>query len=192
MQGRSVLSSITSVDVTDGGGAMEHDAGQWHVARVCSHAERTVCQRLVDTGVEAYVPVIKKRSSRRDRIVFIDSILISMYVFFRCGEDRIKSIYRFPGVVDILRSAGTRHYAAIPEIQIESLKILCANAYESLVFKPGQLRPGTRVVISHGKLRGVTGEILSTDDSCASLCVRIDMLGCAVVNVPVGWCVGDM
>lgn len=192
MQDRSVISSITSADVTDGGGAVERCAGTWHVARVCCNAERTVCRRLVDAGIEAYVPVMKKRSHRRDRITFIDSILISMYVFFRCGDDRIKSIYRFPGIVDILRCAGTTHYAVIPDTQIDSLKILCANAAESLVFKPGQIRPGTRIVISHGRLKGVTGEILSTDASCTSLCVRIDMLGCAVVNVPVDWCVGDM
>lgn len=192
MQDRQVLSSITSEDVTDDGGAMEKDLKKWHVARVYSNAERTVCQRLFDKGIEAYVPVMKKRSRRRDRITFIDSILISCYVFFRCEDSCIKSIYRQQGIVDILRCVGSSRYATIPDSQIESLKILCANAADSLVFKPGHIHPGTRIVISHGRLKGVTGEILSVDTSFTKFCVRIDMLGCAVVNVPVEWCVGDL
>lgn len=174
--------SLTPANVTDGGGAMEH----WYVAWVMSHAERTVGQRIFDElGIETYVPLVKVLSRRRDRIKFINKVLLTMYVFFRCDSDDVKSVLRTKGIVDVLRKPGDRKsFAAIPEHQISSLRAVCENSVDGCVeFHPGNIRNGMKVLVCGGPFIGVTGEVLDTNSAMTRLYVRVDMLGYASVEV---------
>lgn len=174
--------SQTPVNVTDGGGAMEH----WYVAWVMSHAERTVGQRIFEElGIETYVPVVRVLSRRRDRIKFINKVLLTMYVFFRCDSDDVKSVLRTKGIVDVLRKPGDRKsFAAIPEWQINNLRAVCENCDDGEVeFHAGNVRSGMKVLVCSGPFIGVTGEVLEANTPRTRLYVRVDMLGCASVEV---------
>ena len=73
--------------------------------------------------------------------------------------------------------------AVIPDRQIEVLRFMLGQSDVPVTMTERSYRKGDRVRVARGKLCGLEGEVVTTDDGQSELVVRIDILGCAKVLI---------
>ncbi len=128
---------------------------QWYVLHTRSRHESVVCDGLVKKSLEAFLPKIKVRSTRRDRKAMIHIPLFPGYLFIRTDlhpHSHIE-IVKTAGVVRLI---GSRQGPVpVPDETIESLKIMVAS--ELPIGTGSRLQPGARVMVVQGPFEGVAG-----------------------------------
>jgi len=127
----------------------------WYVLHTRSRHESVVCDGLVKKSLEAFLPKIKVRSTRRDRKAMIQIPLFPGYLFIRTDlhpHSHIE-IVKTAGVVRLI---GSRQGPVpVPDETIESLKIMVAS--ELPIGTGSRLQPGARVMVVQGPFAGVAG-----------------------------------
>jgi len=127
----------------------------WYVLHTRSRHESVVCDGLVKKSLEAFLPKIKVRSTRRDRKAMIHIPLFPGYLFIRTDlhpHSHIE-IVKTAGVVRLI---GSRQGPVpVPDETIESLKIMVAS--ELPIGTGSRLQPGARVMVVQGPFAGVAG-----------------------------------
>jgi transcription termination/antitermination protein NusG len=127
----------------------------WYVLHTRSRHESVVCDGLVKKSMEAFLPKIKVRSTRRDRKAMIHIPLFPGYLFIRTDlhpHSHIE-IVKTAGVVRLI---GSRQGPVpVPDETIESLKIMVAS--ELPIGTGSRLQPGARVMVVQGPFAGVAG-----------------------------------
>jgi transcription elongation factor/antiterminator RfaH len=142
----------------------------WYVLHTKSRHEAVVHDLLCRKSMDAFLPRIKVRSSRRDRKLMIHIPLFPGYVF-------VKTDLHPHTHLDIVKTAGAVRLIGtktgpvpVPEATIESLKIMVAS---DLPITTGHtLQQGDRVMVVNGPFAGVTGTF-----------VRYRTQGRVVVNI---------
>ena len=131
----------------------------WYVIYSCSRHEIKVEAGLTRKGLEVFLPRVKVRSRRRDRLKMLEVPLFPGYLFVHSElNDWIhNNIIRNQGVVRILGIKG--QFTPVPEETVASLRTL-VNSGEP-VFPWPKLIPGKQVRVVGGPLRGAIGVILS-------------------------------
>jgi transcription termination/antitermination protein NusG len=128
---------------------------QWYVLHTRSRHESVVCDGLVKKSMEAFLPKIKVRSTRRDRKAMIHIPLFPGYLFIRTDlhpHSHIE-IVKTAGAVRLI---GSRQGPVpVPDETIESLKIMVAS--ELPIGTGSRLQPGARVMVVQGPFAGVAG-----------------------------------
>lgn len=163
---------------------------RWYAAVVNHNNERKAAEILRGYGYECYVATQEEyrvwRNGRRTRI---DRVVIPSILFVRCTENERLDIVKYPFIFRFLTNrAGTsdrygRPVAVIPDIQIATLRFMLENSDGPVDFIDRKYRHGDRVRVVRGNLRGLEGEVISTEDGRNVLIVRIDILGCASVSI---------
>jgi len=127
----------------------------WYVLHTRSRHESVVCDGLVKKSLEAFLPKIKVRSTRRDRKAMIHIPLFPGYLFIRTDlhpHSHIE-IVKTAGAVRLI---GSRQGPVpVPDETIESLKIMVAS--ELPIGTGSRLQPGARVMVVQGPFAGVAG-----------------------------------
>jgi len=153
----------------------------WYVLHTRSRHESVVCDGLVKKSLEAFLPKIKVRSTRRDRKTMIHIPLFPGYLFIRTDlhpHSHIE-IVKTAGVVRLIGSS--KGPVPVPDETIESLKIMVAS--ELPIGTGSRLQPGTRVMVVQGPFAGVAGTFVRYRGQGRVL-VNIEALGqYAGVNV---------
>jgi transcriptional antiterminator NusG len=142
----------------------------WYVLHTKSRHEAVVHGLLCRKAMEAFLPKIKVRSSRRDRKLMIHLPLFPGYVF-------VKTDLHPHTHLDIVKTAGAVRLIGtkagpvpVAEETVESLKIMVAA---DLPIATGHtLQAGDRVMVVNGPFAGVTGTF-----------VRYGAQGRVVVNI---------
>ena len=132
----------------------------WHAVFTASRAEKKVRDRLEELGVECFLPVqtvLRQWTYRKSRVVVP---VIAGLVFVRVGRQEQVKVLQTKGVVAFLRLKGEAG-----EMTNENIKA------------------GDLVRVVKGSLRGMEGELIR-HKGVTKVLVRIDMLGCAMVNIP--------
>jgi transcription antitermination factor NusG len=127
----------------------------WYVLHTKSRHEAVVHDLLCRKAMEAFLPKIKVRSSRRDRKLMIHLPLFPGYVF-------VKTDLHPHTHLDIVKTAGAVRLIGtkagpvpVAEETVESLKIMVAA---DLPIATGHtLQAGDRVMVVNGPFAGVTG-----------------------------------
>ena len=77
----------------------------------------------------------------------------------------------------------SRPLAVIPQVQIDTLRFMLGQSDVPVSIVDAPYRAGDRIVVVRGSLRGLEGEVVRTTEGRSELIVRIDLLGCARVEI---------
>jgi transcription elongation factor/antiterminator RfaH len=128
----------------------------WYAVHVRSRHEFRVAERLALTGIEAFLPVVERLSSWKDRKKVVKFPLFPGYLFVRMGNENEEKrvVLKTAGVVRFVcfRSGEPE---SVPDEQIESLRRLVENKAELDPYP--YLKEGQRVRIRRGALKGIEG-----------------------------------
>ena len=146
---------------------------QWFALQTRARHEKVVAQRLRDTGIATFLPLVRGVHRWSDRRKIVELPLFSCYVFARLlprNEHRLQ-VLLLDGVLRFVGSGGQA--ISIPEDQIDAVRKLVAEElpYCSYPF----LKIGQRVRIRGGSLDGVEG-ILTSRSGDRTLVVSVDAI----------------
>lgn len=82
--------------------------------------------------------------------------------------------------------ARTKHPRRHPDEQMERFRFMLDYSEEAIEVCSSPLAPGEQVRVIKGPLAGLEGELVTIDGK-SKVAVRLDMLGCAHVDMPVGF-----
>ncbi len=129
---------------------------QWFVLLTRCNFENVVCERIYQKNFEIFLPQIKTKSRQKKKIM-VNKPLFPGYLF-------VKSSYNPQAHLDILKTPGAVRLLGnkdnpvpVPEVQIESLKILTKSDADIVVGDSIKLKKGTHVMIINGPMLGLRG-----------------------------------
>lgn len=172
---------------------LEHDKNQenqkddgrkWYVIYTRSRAEKKTGIELYEQGIESYVPLQKKLHQWKDRKKLVEEPLIRSYVFVKLKPQERDRVFQCPHVIRYISFEGRP--AEVPEKQIIELQQFI-RADVPLEATIERFRPGEMVKIIYGPLSGISGELVSIDNSKKFL-LRIDKIGYSLLaSIPAAW-----
>ena len=134
---------------------------RWYALSVKHQHERAAEIALGWKGFEALAPTYRARRQWSDRSKNLDLPLFSGYVFCRFDFDERIRVLDTPGVARIVGFGNGP--APVADEEIAAIKMVVASG---LVVRPWpHLKPGDRVRIEDGPLRGVEGILLKEKES---------------------------
>jgi transcription antitermination factor NusG len=155
---------------------------KWYAIYTNPRAEKLVHARLVETGVETFLPLQKTYRQWSDRKKLVEKPLLSSYVFVKVVPKQFPVVYKTIGVVKFISFEGQP--VAIPQNQIDNLKLLI-NSDAEIEVTSEILAKGDNVKVMSGSLAGLTGELVSFGGR-KRVVVRIDKLEQnIIVTIPV-------
>ena len=159
---------------------------QWLVAYVQSCLEKKTAQRLAAMGNECYLPVqseIRQWSDRRKRV---DCLVIPMMIFVHVTPQERPLPLSLQAVSRYMVLRGESTPAVIPDEQMDRFRFMLDYSPEAVEMCSAPLAPGDAVKVIKGPLAGLEGELITVNGK-SKVAVRLDMLGCAHVDVPIGF-----
>jgi transcription antitermination factor NusG len=150
--------------------AEEHN---WYALLTRARHEKVVAQRLRESGITSFLPVVSELRKWSDRKKLVELPLFSCYVFAKLcptNEGRLKAL-RIDGVYSLVGTRGEG--TAIPEEQMDAIRRI---AEERVVWQAHPfLKIGQRVRIRSGALDGLEGILVSRSGESA-LVVSVDAI----------------
>lgn len=146
---------------------------RWYALTVAPKHEFKVRDGLSSLdNVEAFLPAYQDKRPWSDRTKLIDVPLFAGYVFARFDPEMLRiHVLRLGGVKSIVGFGS--ELLALPDTEIESVRSLIASGFP--VQESPFLRPGQKIRVEHGPLRGVEGVIVSQKDAWMMV-VSIELL----------------
>ena len=143
----------------------------WYAVTVKHQHEQAARSALAFKGFEALAPTYRGRRRWSDRVMELDLPLFGGYVFCRFPyQERIK-VLDTPGVAKIVNFGGNA--AEISPKEIAAIQAVMASG---LAVRPWPyLKPGDRVRVERGPLRGLEGTLLHERDRLR-LVIGVEML----------------
>ncbi len=157
---------------------------EWIALYTKPRAEKQVYQRLLQRGLEAYLPLIRQLRQWSDRKKWIEVPLFSSYVFVRVDRKSYEAAVRTYGVVRCVWFNGRP--AFIPASQIEAIRRFIEGNVPMEVTNSGAIQPGDWVEIEEGPFRGIQGEVVQVRGKNRFV-IRIDAIGAALSVECEGW-----
>ena len=127
---------------------------EWFLVYTKAQLERSVLERLKLAGMDALLPLLKRRVRRWDRLVSSVGPLFPCYLFVLPRDRQERSAIEFlPGVRGLVRFGSEP--SPVPRSIIEELKQRCAAGPLELPSKPFKM--GGPVRVTHGPFRNFEG-----------------------------------
>lgn len=159
----------------------------WLAAYVRLYHEKKTRDRLTAMGIESFLPVQEEIHQwsdppQKDRArSHPDDDLRTRRPAERAEVLTLSSVSRYM----VLRGQSTP--AVIPDEQMERFRFMLDYSEEAIEVCSSPLAPGEPGASSiKGPLAGLEGELVTIDGK-SKVAVRLDMLGCAHVDMPVGF-----
>lgn len=154
---------------------------KWYAIYTNPRAEKQVRDRLLEAGVEVFLPLQKTYRIWSDRKKLVEVPLLSSYVFVKVTPVNFPKVYQTAGVVRFVTFEGQP--ASIPQNQIDNLRLLI-NSDTEIEISSEKFERGDNVEVIRGSLVGLTGELVNVG-SHSRVVVRIDRLDQnLLVNIP--------
>lgn len=155
----------------------------WHAVFTASRAEKKVRERLDEQGVECFLPVqtvVRQWTYRKSKVVVP---VIAGMIFVRVSrQDRVK-VLQTKGVIAFLKLKGEASAAVIPDKQMENFRFLLDFSEEAVEMVNENIAVGDFIQVVKGPLKGLEGELIKFRGT-TKVAVRLDLLGCALVDIP--------
>lgn len=155
----------------------------WHAVFTASRAEKKVRDRLSEKKVECFLPVqtvVRQWTYRKSQVVVP---VIAGMIFVRVTRQEQVTVLQTKGVVSFLRLRGGVEPAIIPDRQLEMFRFLLDFSEEAVEMINEDIEVGDLIQVVKGPLKGMEGELVKFKGE-TKVVIRIDMLGCALVNIP--------
>lgn len=149
---------------------------RWFALLTRSNFEQTVYTSILKKQIEAFLPTIRKKSTRKDRQLMLDRPLFPGYLFVKTTtlpDDQLK-ILKTTGAVRLIGNQSGP--VSIPDIQIESLKILTDANIDVITGANVKLAKGDAVQVLSGPMAGVRGEFIHYKGHDRVI-IKFDILG---------------
>jgi transcriptional antiterminator RfaH len=154
---------------------------KWYAIYTNPRAEKQVRDRLLEAGVEVFLPLQKTYRMWSDRKKLVERPLLSSYVFVKVIPLEFPKVYQASGVVRFVTFDGQP--ASIPQNQIDNLRLLI-NSDTEIEISSEKFEKGDNVEVVRGSLVGLTGELVKMGTH-SRVIVRIDRLDQnLIVNIP--------
>jgi transcription antitermination factor NusG len=155
---------------------------KWYAVYTNPRAEKLVYSRLIEIGVETFLPLIKTYRKWSDRKKMVEKPLLSSYVFVKVKQKEFPLVFRTTGVVKFVSFEGQP--VAIPQNQIDNLKLLI-NSDAEIEVTGESFGKGDNVEVVSGSLIGLTGELINVKGK-NRVVIRIDRLDQnIIITIPV-------
>lgn len=160
------------------------EENKWYALYTRPRAEKQVYQRLIDAGIETFLPLQKTYRMWSDRKKLVEKPLLSSYIFVKTKSKHFPEVYKTHGIVKFVTFEGQA--VPIPHKQIDNLRLLI-NSDEEIEVTGEQFAKGDYVEVTNGSLVGLTGELIKIG-SKKRVVVRIDKLDQNIVlKIPVAF-----
>ena len=159
---------------------------RWYVALVRMHHEKKVAERLSKMGIETFVPVQQEIHQWSDRRKLVETVLLPMMVFVHADPKERMAALTLSTVSRYMVLRGEGKPAVIPDEQMARFRFMLDYSEEAICMSYSPLARGKKVRVIKGPLTGLVGELVALDGK-NKIAVRLDMLGCACVDMPVGY-----
>ena len=148
---------------------------QWIAVRSKPRAEKVAFDQLMKKGIEAYLPLIKRKRKWSDRKKWVDFPLFSSYLFVKIELKNSIYVLQTYGVSTIVKFNST--IITIPENVIKSIQLAIEGGYE---LQPEEFfTRGDDVEVIGGPLKGTKGIVIEKKKG-HRLVIKIDALQQAV------------
>ncbi len=149
----------------------------WVAAYTKPRNEKKVYERLIEQGIETYLPLQKRLKKWSDRKKWVEEPLIRSYIFIKiCEKDYYKTL-NTPGLVRYVTFEGKA--AVIPDKQINLLKMLLGQQVDLEVLDEN-IAPGDKVEIIIGSMMGFVGEVVKHKGKEKAI-IQIDHISHAIL-----------
>ncbi|NWH03843.1 UpxY family transcription antiterminator [Desulfobacter latus] len=148
----------------------------WFALLTRSNFEQTVYSHINKKKIEAFLPITRKPSKRKDRKLMIETPLFPGYVFVKSSMapvDQLPILKTLGAVRLIGNSAGP---VPVPECQIESLKLLTSVTQDLITGNIIELKKGDPVIILEGPMAGLKGDFLEHKGR-GRVIIKLELLG---------------
>lgn len=159
---------------------------RWLVAYVQSCLEKKTAQRLSLMGIESFLPVQSEIRQWSDRRKQVDRLIIPMMIFVHVTPQEQHLPLTLQAISRYMVLRGESVPAVIPEEQMERFRFMLDYSPEAVEMCNTPLATGDKVKVIKGPLTGLEGELLTIDGK-SKVAVRLDILGCVHVDMPVGF-----
>ena len=159
---------------------------RWYVALVRMHHEKKVAEHLSKMGIESFVPVQQEIHQWSDRRKQVEAVLLPMMVFVCVNPKERSEVLSFSTVSRYMVLRGESTPAVIPDDQMARFRFMLDYSEEAVCMSSSPLARGERVRVIKGPLSGLLGELVNVDGK-SKIAIRLNMLGCACVDMPVGY-----
>ena len=95
---------------------------KWYAIYTKPRAEKIVNQRLLEEGVETFLPLQKTYRIWSDRKKLVEIPLLPSYLFVRTKVKNFHYVYRIQGIVKFVSFEGKP--VSIPQNQIDNIRLL--------------------------------------------------------------------
>lgn len=158
----------------------------WLVVCVQSNREKKTYERLKALGYDSFLPLQEETHRWSDRSKKVQRVVIPMVVFVRISPSERIPVLRLPSVSRFMVLRGESTPAIIPDAQMERFRFMLDYSPEAVEICSTPLAAGDAVKVIKGPLAGLEGELVMIGGK-SKVAVRLDMLGCAHVDMPIGY-----
>ena len=145
---------------------------KWYVLYTTPRAEKQVEQRLIEAGIETFLPVHVSPRKWSDRVKYVEMPLFSSYIFVHTTDSVLRNLLRINGVVRIVFHSGAP--AVIRDSEIVAIRSFLLKAREKeLIYEIGD-----ELIIACGPMKDISGKIKKINKT--HLLLHLEQLGCTV------------
>lgn len=159
---------------------------RWYVAHVRIHHEKKVAELLGKMGIETFVPVQEEIHQWSDRRKLVKAVLLPMMVFVHADHKERMAALTISTVSRYMVLRGEGKPAVIPDEQMARFRFMLDYSEEAISMNCSPLARGEKVRVIKGPLTGLVGEFITLEGK-SKIAVRLNMLGCACVDMPIGY-----
>lgn len=145
---------------------------KWYAIYTKPRAEKQVNQRLLEKGVETFLPLQKTYRKWSDRKKLVEIPLLPSYLFIKTKVKNFHHVYRIQGIVKFISFEGKP--VSIPEKQINNIRLL-VNSDALFEVSSEKFAKGDNVEVISGSLIGLRGELIKIGNK-NRVVIRIDRL----------------
>lgn len=149
----------------------------WYALYTKSRAEKKVLERLTKMGIKAYLPMKKVLRQWSDRKKWVETPVISSYIFINILQSDYKKVFDIVGVVAYVSYKGKA--CTIPDSDMEAMKRTIEN-HMNFDIETSKLQKGQTITVTSGPLEGISGEVLEVQGT-KKLYLRISNIGYTLV-----------
>lgn len=161
------------------------DERNWYAVYTKPRSEKKVEERMIEEGIEVFLPLIKTVRQWSDRKKTVVLPLIPSYVFVNMPEIDLNKTLPIHGTVNVLKHLGKP--AKIRDVEIDNLRILSSNSENNDISSCVNVGRGDSVEVVNGPFMGLIATCVKQGNN-HRVVVKIDSLGsCFNVNIPLSF-----
>ena len=159
---------------------------KWLVAYVRLYHEKKTAERLTAMHIENFLPIQEEIRQWTYRKKKIERVVIPMMIFVHVDAAERPQVLTLSSISRYMVLRGEHEPTVIPDEQMARFKFMLDYSEEAVEMCQAPMVPGEWVRVVKGPLTGLEGELVEVDGK-AKVVVRLELLGCAGVDMPVGF-----